>query len=111
MPSNIALATQQPELVSQNYSVNGLLVDLQPAPFSEVHEGAEYNNISVTIELNNSDRVKGKLLLFDSSSEMISVMENRAAAATYMDISAIKFIRLDKPYQLILSSGSGTPGI
>lgn len=109
MPTESAFLPLQPEKAPQNESLKGIRIDLQPPPFAEVHEGAEYTSISVTVELNNSVRVKGKLLLFDSSAEIISVIENRSAVATVMDMSAIKFMRLEKPYQLILSSGSGTP--
>jgi hypothetical protein len=109
MPADTAFTPRQPEKAPQSELLNGLRIDLQPPPFSEVHEGADYTSTSVTVELNNSVRVKGKLLSFDTSSEMISVMENRAAVSTVMDMSAIKFMRLEKPYQLILSSGSGTP--
>ncbi|MFT6294236.1 MAG: type II secretory ATPase GspE/PulE/Tfp pilus assembly ATPase PilB-like protein [Glaciecola sp.] len=109
MPANTAFIPQQPGKAPQNELLNGLRVDLQPPPFAEVHEGADYTNTPITVELNDSLRVKGKLLSFDTSSEVISVMENRAKVATVIDMSAIKFMRLEKPYQLILSSGSGTP--
>ncbi|MCH7815241.1 MAG: hypothetical protein IIC60_01600, partial [Proteobacteria bacterium] len=91
-----------------------LKIDLQPPPFSEVNDGPEYAKSSVTIELNNSTRTKGKLLQFDSTAEVISILEPRAAVPTVIDMSSIKFMRLEKPYQLVLhASGSGEmhPGI
>ena len=91
-----------------------LKIDLQPPPFSEVNDGPEYAKSSVTIELNNSTRTKGKLLQFDSVTEVISILEPRAAVPTVIDMSSIKFMRLEKPYQLVLhASGSGEmhPGI
>lgn len=76
--------------------------DLQPPPFSEVHDGPEYSNTSVTLELKNNSRTKGKLLRFDSAEELISILEPRAAAPTEISMNTIKFMRLEKPYQLVL---------
>lgn len=108
MPADTAFAPQATETMLQNEPAGGLRVDLQPPPFAEVHEGAEYSNTSVTIELGNATRVKGRLLRFDSSAETISIMEPRAVDPTHIDMSAIKFMRLEKPYQLVLSAGTGT---
>lgn len=79
-------------------------IDLQPPPFSDVHEGPEYSNTSVTIELNNNTRTKGKLVQFNASTEIISILEPRATDPTDIDMSSIKFLRLEKPYQLMLES-------
>ncbi|PCI82437.1 MAG: pilus assembly protein PilB [SAR86 cluster bacterium] len=79
-------------------------IDLQPPPFSDVHEGPEYSNTSVTIELNNNSRTKGKLTQFNASTETISILEPRANNPTDIDMANIKFLRLEKPYQLMLES-------
>lgn len=109
MPADTAFASQPIETLPQDEPVGALRVDLQPPPFAEVHEGAEYNNTSVTIEMGNATRVKGRLLRFDSSAETISIMEPRSGDPTHIDMSSIKFMRLEKPYQLVLSGGTGTP--
>lgn len=108
MQADTAFAPQRKQEARQQEPEQSLRVDLQPPPFSEVHEGADYTNTSVTIELNDAVRVKGKLLQFDTSAEMISVLQTRAVDATEIDMSAIKFMRLEKPYQLNRSSGEGT---
>ncbi|GJM11942.1 MAG: general secretory pathway protein GspE [Pseudohongiella sp.] len=81
-------------------------IDLQPPPFSDVHEGPEYSNTSVTIELTNNTRMKGKLTQFNASTETISILEPRASNSTNIDMSTIKFLRLEKPYQLMLESNN-----
>jgi hypothetical protein len=98
MPAGRAFIPRQSEKMPQSELLNGLCVDLQPPPYSEVHERVDYTTTSVTVELNNSVRVKGKSLSFDTSSEIISVMEYRAAVPTVIDVSAFKFMRLEKPY-------------
>lgn len=110
MSADTAFAPEQPEIAASPEAPKSLRVDLQPPPFSEVHEGAEYTNTSVTIELNNATRVKGKLVQFDSAAEIISLLESRAVIPTEIDMSTIKFMRLEKPYQLILSAGSDESG-
>jgi len=59
MPANTAFIPQQPGKAPQNELLNGLRVDLQPPPFAEVHEGADYTSTPITVELNDSLRVKG----------------------------------------------------
>jgi|TARA_B110000240_G_scaffold193949_1_gene240641 hypothetical protein len=79
-------------------------IDLQPPPFSNMHEGPKYSNTSVTIELNNNTRTKGKLTQFNASTETISILGPRASDPTDIDMASIKFLRLEKPYQLMLES-------
>lgn len=81
-----------------------LKIDLQPPPFSDVHEGPEYLNTSVTIELNNNTRIKGKLLQFNAATETIGILEPRAMHQTEIEMRTIKFLRLEMPYQLALKS-------
>lgn len=81
-------------------------IDLQPPPFSDVHEGPEYSNTSVTIELSNNTRTKGKLIQFNASTEIISILEPRALNPTDIEMSTVKFLRLEKPYQLMLESSN-----
>jgi len=81
-------------------------IDLQPPPFSDVHEGPEYSNTSVTIELTNNTRTKGKLIQFNAATETISILEPRASDPTDIEMSTIKFLRLEQPYQLMLESNN-----
>jgi hypothetical protein len=85
-------------------------IDLQPPPFADLHDGPEYENTSVTLELTNSHRIKGKLLQFNAASELVMVMEPRAAAPTEVEMDAVKYLRLKKSYQIVLNSTT-TPGI
>ena len=85
-------------------------IDLQPPPFADVHDGPDYDKSSVTIELNNSNRVNGKLVQFNAASETISVMEPRGVVATELEMSTVKYMRLEKPYQLMKNTAQ-TPGI
>ena len=85
-------------------------IDLQPLSFADLHDGPEYENTSVTLELTNSHRIKGKLLQFNAASELVMVMEPRAAAPTEVEMVAVKYLRLEKPYQIVLNSTT-TPGI
>jgi type II secretory ATPase GspE/PulE/Tfp pilus assembly ATPase PilB-like protein len=91
-------------MVSQSPTM--MKIDLQPPPFSDVHEGPEYSNTSVTIELTNNTRTKGRLVQFNASNETISILEPRAIDPTDIDMSTVKFLRLEKPYQLMLESNN-----
>lgn len=91
-------------------STSAQRIDLQPPPFADVHDGPEYENTFVTLELTNSHRIKGKLLQFNAASELVMVMEPRAAAPTEVEMVAVKYLRLEKPYQIVLNSTT-TPGI
>lgn len=94
----------EPSMGMGSQSPTIMKIDLQPPPFSDVHEGPEYSNTSVTIELNNNTRIKGKLTQFNASTETISILEPRASDPTDIDMANIKFLRLEKPYQLMLES-------
>lgn len=110
MPADTAVAIETPTDDVEPEHTPSFRIDLQPPPFSEVHEGPEYSNTSVTLELNNGSRAKGKLAQFDSADEIISIMEPRAVSPTVIDMNTIKFMRLEKPYQLVLkSSGKQEP--
>lgn len=85
-------------------------IDLQPPPFSEVHDGPEYSKTSVVIEMKNNARAKGKLLEFNAASETIIILEARAVTPTEIEMRTVKYLRLEKPYQLMIST-VGTPGI
>lgn len=114
MPADTAGAANTPRLASELEQPSSLKMDLQPPPFSEINEGPEYSNTSVTLELNTSARTKGKLLQFDVAAEVISILEPRATLPTDIDMSTIKFMRLEKPYQLVLNDAhieESHPGI
>ncbi|MDA0689919.1 MAG: ATPase, T2SS/T4P/T4SS family [Proteobacteria bacterium] len=85
-------------------------IDLQPPPFAEVHEGPELDKAQVTIELTNSSRIKGRLAQFNAASETISIYEPRANEPTTVEMSGIKYMRLEKPYQIVLRSNNPNPG-
>lgn len=102
--STVVMETPEEEVTSQSPTI--MKIDLQPPPFSDVHEGPEYSNTSVTIELNNNTRIKGKLIQFNAATETISILEPRAQTNTDIDMCTIKFLRLEKPYQLMLKSES-----
>jgi type II secretory ATPase GspE/PulE/Tfp pilus assembly ATPase PilB-like protein len=105
MPADTAFIVDEQKMPPEKeIVVNGMRIDLQPPSFSEVEEGPEYDNTFVTIELNNSTRVKGKLVQFDCSSESIRVLETRAVIPTEIGMASIKFMRLEKPYQITLKS-------
>ena len=105
MPADTAfIVDDQAVIPEKEIIVNGLRIDLQPPPYSEVEEGPEYDNTFVTIELNNSTRLKGKLVQFDSSAESIRVLEARAVVPTEVGMASIKFMRLEKPYQITLNN-------
>ena len=91
-------------------SSSAVTIDLQAPPFSEVHSGPDSDKTSVTIELTNNTRVKGKLLTFSAANEEITILEPRAVVPTEVDMGTLKYMRLEKPYQLMLSS-TGNPGI
>lgn len=85
-------------------------IDLQPPPFAEVHDGPEYDKSAVTVELTNSQRLKGTLVQFNASTETISLMETNAVVPTELEMSSVKYMRLEKPYQLLKQAGSSNPG-
>jgi hypothetical protein len=74
------------EDIAEELIDSGDKIDLQPPPFSEVQDGPEYENTSVTIELNNAQRIKGKLTQFDTVAEVISLLEPRASLPTDVDL-------------------------
>lgn len=86
-------------------------LDLQPPPFAEVHDGPDYDKTQVTVELNNSHRLKGKLTKFSAASESIAIMEPRAVVATEIEMSSVKYMRLEKPYQLMIDTAKNPGGI
>ena len=94
----------EPSMGMGSQSPTIMKIDLQPPPFSDVHEGPEYSNTSVTIELNNNTRTKGRLTQFNAATETISILEPRASDSIDIDMANIKFLRLEKPYQLMLES-------
>ena len=104
MQADFAVATNTPNGESQPNIPTSYKIDLQPPPFSDVHEGPEYLNTSVTIELNNNARVKGKLLQFNAATETIGLLEPRSLQPTSIDMGSIKFMRLEMPYQLALET-------
>lgn len=74
MQADFAVASNTPNGESQPNIPTSYKIDLQPPPFSDVHDGPEYLNTSVTIELNNNTRVKGKLLQFNAATETIGLL-------------------------------------
>ncbi len=104
MQGDFAIAVDRPDKNSQTKTSSNTKIDLQPPPFSDVHERPEYLNTSVTIELNNNTRVKGKLLQFNSSTEVIGILEPRLLRPSEIDMNTIKFMRLEMPYQLALET-------
>lgn len=99
------------EAVSDNNNESGTKkIDLQPPPFSEVHDGPEYDKSNCTIEMANGSRVKGTLKQFNAASEVISIMETGGTAPVDVDMSTVKYLRLEKPYQMVIGA-PGTPGL
>ncbi|MFM1894958.1 MAG: hypothetical protein RLZZ385_32 [Pseudomonadota bacterium] len=76
--------------------------DFQPPPFSESVDGPDYTNSLVSIEVSSNQRIRGKLVAFDSNAEIISVLEPRKLEPLSLELRSIKFLRLEKPYQLTL---------
>ena len=99
-----SVIVMEPSMGMNSQSQTTMKIDLKPPPFSDVHEGPEYSDTSVTIELKNNTRTKGKLIQFNASTETISILEPRASDPTDIDMANIKFLRLEKPYQLMLES-------
>ena len=91
MPADTAVVIETPAEDVELEISPSFRIDLQP-PFSEVHEGPEYSNTSVTLESKNGSRSKGKLVQFDSADEVISIMEPRAVSPTVIDMNTIKFM-------------------
>ncbi|MEX2130483.1 MAG: ATPase, T2SS/T4P/T4SS family [Pseudohongiellaceae bacterium] len=76
--------------------------DFQPPPFSDAIDGPDYANSQVTIDVSTSQRIKGRLASYDAAAEMIRVIEPRRNTPVELDVRNIKFLRLEKPYQLTL---------
>lgn len=106
MPADTAVAIETPANEVASEVSASLKIDLQPPPYAEIHEGPEYSNTSVTIELMNATRVKGVLVQFDVADEIIGVLEPRETTPTEIYMNTIKFMRLEKPYQLLLKGDS-----
>ena len=106
----IEYETEEEETEVEVSTTSATPIDLQPPPFADVHDGPEYDKSSVTIELNNSNRINGKLVQFNAASEIISVMEPRGVVATELEMSTVKYMRVEKPYQLMKVTAQ-TPGI
>lgn len=83
-------------------SAFGSRFDLQPPPFAEVVDGPDYDNSAISIEINSNHRTKGKLSLFDTDSEILGFKEASKTTPTELEFSSIKFMRIEKPYQLTL---------
>lgn len=111
MPADTAVAMDSAEENESQESVSGAKkIDLQPPPFSEVHDGPEYDKSNCTIELANGSRVKGTLVQFNAASEVISILEPRGVTPLDVDMGTVKYLRLEKPYQMVIGA-SGTPGL
>lgn len=106
MQSDFTAVMNRPDPSSKQNIPTSSKIDLQPPPFSEVHERPDYQNSFVTIELNNNTRIKGRLLQFNSSTETIGILKPRALHQTEIDMSSIKFMRLEMPYQLALENST-----
>ncbi|PCJ26408.1 MAG: pilus assembly protein PilB [SAR86 cluster bacterium] len=104
MQTDSAISTETPENQGTSDALVSMKIDLQPPPFSEVDEGPEYTNTAVTIELNNNTRTKGKLLQFCAATEIITILEPRATVPIDIGMGAIKLMRLEKPYQLMIEN-------
>ncbi|MDA1372394.1 MAG: ATPase, T2SS/T4P/T4SS family [Proteobacteria bacterium] len=105
-----AIETVDFEADESRSSHGPIQIDLQPPPFSEVHDGPVYNTSVVTLELTNTSRAKGTLVQFNASSETISILEPRGVVPTEFDMRSIKYMRMEKPYQLMIGA-QGSPGI
>lgn len=110
MPADTAVVIDSEENETEAEVSTSKKIDLQPPPFSEVHDGPEYDKSTVNIELNNATRVKGKLVQYDAAAEIVSILEPRAVVPTTMEVGTIKYMRVEKPYQLMLASAT-SPGI
>jgi hypothetical protein len=101
MQADTAIALESEDEESEVELPTSNQIDLQPPPFAEVHDGPEYVKSAVSVELTNSNRITGTLVQFNASSETISIMEANAVTATDLEMSSVKFMRLEKPYQLL----------
>lgn len=110
MQADTAIALEAEDEESEADTPTSNQIDLQPPPFAEVHDGPEYDKSAVTVELTNSHRLKGTLVQFNPVSETISIMEPNAVTATDVEMSSVKYMRLEKPYQLLKQSSSSNPG-
>lgn len=96
--STVTTALNKPSSASDS----GMRFDFQAPPFSDATDGPDYANSIVSIEISSSQRLKGKLTQFNANAETLGVLEPRKNEATILDIGKIKFLRLEKPYQLTL---------
>ncbi|MEX2469664.1 MAG: ATPase, T2SS/T4P/T4SS family [Pseudohongiellaceae bacterium] len=110
MQSDTAIAIESEEEHEQIELPSNQKIDLQPPPFSEVEGGPDYDNSTVNIETTSGARIKGKLVQFNANSGNISVLEPRAVTPEHCDMESIKYMRLEKPYQMVIDSAP-TPGI
>ena len=110
MQADTAIVIDQEETDAESEVSSSSNFDLQPPPFAEVADGPEYDKSAVTAELTNSSRIKGTLVQFNAAAETISILEPRAVVPTDIDMRSIKYMRLEKPYQLMLGSAT-SPGI
>ena len=97
MPADTAVGIETPAEDVELEISPSFRIDLQPPPFAEVHGGPEYSNTSVTLELKNDSRSKGKLMQFDSTDEIISIMRPRGGSPTVLDMNHIKCMHREKP--------------
>lgn len=110
MQAETAEAIETVEFEEEETTSSSAAIDLQPPPFAEVHDGPDYDKSTVTIELTNNTRAKGKLLKFNAVDESIRILEPRAVVPTDIDMDTIKYMCLEKLYQLMIGS-PGTPGL
>lgn len=75
--------------------------DFQP-PFADAVDGPDYANSLDIIEVSSSQRIRGKLLAFDVNAETVTVLEPRKAQPLTLDLRSIKYLRLEKPYQVAI---------
>ncbi|MBL4575325.1 MAG: Flp pilus assembly complex ATPase component TadA, partial [Opitutaceae bacterium] len=95
-------------------SALGPPLDFLPPPFCDAVDGPNYSNSIVSIEIHSGHRIKGKLSRFDSEAEVVSIVEASKALPTEFSFKNIKFMRLEKPYQLPLerpSNDDKTPDV
>tara|TARA_B100000959_G_scaffold266741_1_gene309480 strand:+ start:6072 stop:6374 length:303 start_codon:yes stop_codon:yes gene_type:complete len=98
MQAETAEAIETVELEADELASNSAAIDLQPPPsFAEVHDGPDYAKSMVTIELTNNSRAKGTLLKFNAVDETVRILEPRAVVPTDIDMSTIKYMRLENP--------------
>lgn len=84
-------------------------IALQKPPHYQVHDGPAFDNTVVSIELLNKQRLKGKLTRFDTRQQLIAIIQTSTDSPTEIAIDDIKYMRLEKPYQLALNDHSSVP--